>query len=467
MRIAPMRIAPMRIAPMRIAMLVAVAGAAASMPAGAQGVPDTTLANGLQVYVIENHAVPIVTATLAVRGGASVQDTTNEGVANLFMSTPPIDEGRTFTDLTAAHGSYTHATRDAFTSYVVTVPAPQYGDGIAILERMANASDWNGMDMTAGVINVAAQLQHLAASPEQLLQRAAAMRLWGPAWPQRDVVGLPQIVTKLGTRDLAEFHRRLYVPNNMALVVSGDVTPSAVFTAARRAFDGWRRGPDPLLAHPIPPTAPLAATDAFIQTGNVSDVTVDMQWRGPRPLDTPDLTYAADIFTTWFNDPSSRIQRYLVESGLFQSLAISYRTARYGGPIEIIGHTSVDSLPHALAALRRELAAAGQPGAFDDNTLVGTRRRRVVDNLLEIEQANVASETYAFWWADAGPDYIGSYVDRLQAVTADNLRTYVNTYLAAPCVIGVLGPDKAYPTLSFAFQSFVADSVPAATGVTK
>jgi zinc protease len=461
----------MTISVRRTALLVAVVGAAAlagrPTRASAQGVRDTTFANGFQVYVIENHAIPIVTAILAVRGGASIQDTTNEGLVNVFMFTPTIDRGRILTDLIAAHGTYGHGTREEFAYHSVTVPAAQYGDGISALEHVADGSDWNPSAPSSGVIAVAGQLQRLVASPENLLRRTVAMKLWGTAWPQRDFVGLPQVVTRLGTHDLAEYHRHYYVPNNMALIVSGDVVPSAVFNAARRSFEGWRRGPDPLLAHPTLPVAPLTARNVVVQTGDVPDVTVDMQWQGPHPGDTPDLTYAADIFTTWFNNPSSRIQRYLVESGLFQTLSISYITVRHGGPIEIIGHTSADSLSRALVALKRELAAAGLPGAFDDNTLIGTRRRRVVSNLLEIEQASAASTAYAFWWGNAGSDYIDSYLNRLQAVTADNVRTYVNSYLAGPYVIGMLGPEKTYPALTLAFQNFVADSTPAGPGVSK
>lgn len=453
------------------ALLVAVVGAAAlagrPTRACAQGVRDTTLENGFQVYVIENHAVPIVTATLAVRGGASIQDTSTEGLVNVFMLTPTIDRQRIFTDLNAAHGTATHGAREEFTYNSVTVPAAQYGDGISALERMASGSDWNSGATSSAVVGIAGQLQRLVASPENLLRRTVAMRLWGAAWPQRDFVGLPQVVTRIGNHDLAEYHRQYYVPNNMALVVSGDVTPSAVFNAVRHSFGGWRRGPDPLLAHPSLPIVPLTAPSAVVQTANVPDVTVDMQWQGPRPGDTPDLTYAADIFSTWFNDPSSRVQRYLVESGLFQTLSISFLTVRHGGPIEIIGHTSADSLSRALVALKHELAAAGLPGAFDDNTLIGARRRRLVANLQEIDMASAASTTYAFWWGNVGGDYITTYVNRLQAVTADNVRTFAHTALGAPYVIGVLGPDKTYASLSLAFQNFVADSTPAGPGVAK
>jgi len=56
----------------------------------AQGAPAdstvhrTTLDNGLQVIVAENHSVPIVTVLIAVRNGAMTQDSGDEGMAHLY-----------------------------------------------------------------------------------------------------------------------------------------------------------------------------------------------------------------------------------------------------------------------------------------------------------------------------------------------------------------------------------------------
>src|SRR5881397_2844857 len=54
--------------------------------AGAQTLPvrDTTLANGLHVIVVENHAVPLVTVELDVKNGGYTQTPEFEGLAHLY-----------------------------------------------------------------------------------------------------------------------------------------------------------------------------------------------------------------------------------------------------------------------------------------------------------------------------------------------------------------------------------------------
>ena len=39
--------------------------------------------------------------------------------------------------------------------------------------------------------------------------------------------------------------QRYYVPNNTAIIVTGDVAPDRAFTLARTVFGGWARGADP------------------------------------------------------------------------------------------------------------------------------------------------------------------------------------------------------------------------------
>src|SRR5215203_3700313 len=56
----------------------------ASLAAQALPVRDTTLANGLHVIVVENHAVPLVTVELDVKNGAYTQTPEYAGLAHLY-----------------------------------------------------------------------------------------------------------------------------------------------------------------------------------------------------------------------------------------------------------------------------------------------------------------------------------------------------------------------------------------------
>jgi zinc protease len=446
-----------------LALLTACLTAVAT-PVAAQQAPssslvrDTTLANGLTVYVIENHAVPLVTAELVVRGGAMTQDASTEGIPGLYVHTNNVGRRLLLRDLIPISGAFAANTNFESVSQSITVPSGKTRDGLSLLAQDVLNPSFDDAGVQGGLIAVAGEFQRQASNPEVQLQRAVDQHLWSTAWPRKDNLGTPPALTAANAGSLEAFYHRYWVPGNAGVIVSGDVTAAEAFDAARRAFGGWRAGPDPFATNPVAPPPALDAPQAVLLTGPGPDVSILIKWQGPSVGQTPDLTYAADVFTTIVNDPSSRIQRDLTASGLFQTLSISYLTLRHTGPITLTARTTPDALPRALAALKRELAGFARPDAFDANTLAAARQSRRVGQVLEMEGEAIAAFQYASWWGGAGPDYYRGYADHIKAVTADDVHAFVTTYLRRPYVIGMVGPDAAYSTLALAVGKFAADS---------
>jgi predicted Zn-dependent peptidase len=67
------------------------------------------------------------------------------------------------------------------------------------------------------------------------------------------VIGEDASLARIGRAELLAHHRRFYVPNNMILIVVGDVTPDTVREQAEAAFRGFEPGPTP----PRPSAPPL------------------------------------------------------------------------------------------------------------------------------------------------------------------------------------------------------------------
>jgi zinc protease len=426
----------------------ALIAATAAAPAVAQqitppgAVHDTTLANGLQIYVIENHTAPLVTVGVVVHDGAMTQDSDMTGLPALYGHLMAGE--RTFhRDLDYMRGILRVTNGTEFIGYFVTIPAPKYDDGLSLLARMIEHPDFNGDLLRMMQVAFPSVLERTLAHPEVQLQLAVEEQLWSTAWGRKNFLGSLATIETATPKLFETQYRRYYVPNNAAVVVSGDISTTAVFAAARHAFDGWRRGPDPFVAYPIPPIPALGKSHAVILTGAGPGVTVYVEWQGPSVGQTPDLTYAADVFTTLFNDPASHAQQSLVASGLFQDLAISYTTQRHGGLIKLVGRTTADALPRALPALGQELAACAVPGAFSDDALTASRRSRRLSLAMTTQTAASAAQYYGSWWGVADADYYRGYPEHIDAVTAGDVNAYVVRYIEKPYVIGVVGPTDA------------------------
>jgi zinc protease len=454
----------MRLSPLVLASAIGVCAG----PVAAQHSPliatlrDTTLANGLQIYVIENHAVPLVTEEIMVHNGAMTQDPGTEGVPHLYehMLFKGYGGGQEAFQQALAdlHGEYNGFTSEESVGYYVTIASKKYGDGLSILARMLRDPDFDADGLKRERFVVLNEFDRDMTNSPYQLHRAVEAKLWSTAWGRKNALGEPTALQAATPALLKTIYRQYYIPNNAAVFVSGDVSTEAVFDAARHAFDGWRRGPDPFVAHPIPAIPALPSMKAIVMTGPVQDVTVIMEWQGPSVGETPDLTYAADVFSALFNDPSSSVQLHLVTSGLFQDVSIGYSTLHHVGPIELTGRTTLDSLPRALAALKRELVACSLPNAFDADALAGSRQARRVGQALEMQSGTSAALHYGAWWGIAGLDYYRGYPSHIMAVTADDVGLYVSTFLYQPYVLGVLGPKGATDTMMPPVREFVGQA---------
>ena len=169
------------------------------------------------------------------------------------------------------------------------------------------------------------------------------------------------------------------MPNNSALIVTGDVTPDSVFSLAERMFGDWPRGADPFAADPIPPIPPLTEErrgDRRTTRGRChGDAPVAGSERAPR---IPTATYAADVFSDVLNQPESTLQKKLVDTGLWQSIGVNYYTLDHVGPITISGQTTPEKLEECTRRARMRRSSVSRNPATSRRTSSRRSRRNVL-----------------------------------------------------------------------------------------
>lgn len=462
----------------RLCTLVMAAGLAGIAPsplaAQRQAMPrdsslhDTTLANGLQVLVVGHHAVPLAKVAVFVRTGAFTQDSGDEGVSHLYehMLFKGYEGGdRAFinesSDLKAQYNGFTS---DEVVGYYLDVPARNIRGAIKLLSRAIRNPHFDNDLLTAERQVVFNEFDRDMADPVQQLDRNVLQRLWTTGWRRKNPLGEAWAIAAATPARLTSIYHRYYIPNNAAVIVSGDVSVPDVLDAVNKYFGDWDRAPDPSIAHPVVSVPARDKNAAVMMTGNVKDVTVEIAWQGPSTDDHCRASCAADVFVSLVNDAGSHFQQTLVRSGLFQGLQFDYGRRRYVGAITLIGRTTPDSLAHALAALKRELPRLARADAFDSDEIADGRQGRRVAHALEEESGSARPTELGYWWGEAGLDYYRQYDAGIAAVTAADLQQFARDYIdGRPSVTGVLSAIGATPSPMLALRAFVArDSTTAA-----
>ncbi len=414
-----------------------------------QAIQRRVLPNGLEVVVVQNYGVPLATISVQVKTGAFIQTEETEGLPHLyehmfFRSNARHPGPDAFGERASALGAiFNGVTQEERVYYYMTLGADSLAPGLRLMAAALREPLFRAVELAREKEVVLGEYDRNEASPFFQLQQRMGKQLWGSAWPRKNALGRREVIVRATPAQMREFQRRYYVPNNSAVIITGAVEPASVFRLVEQVLGDWPRGPDPFAAHPVPPTPPLQRNDAIVIEEPVNAVTVLVQWHGPSASGDPAGTWAADVFSDVMNQPQSRLQRRLVDTGLWDGIGVNYYTLDHVGPISISGQTTPDKLMRALAALEAEIAQFDQPGYFTAAELEPVKQQRVVGTTFGLERASGFAHQLGFWWSVAGVDYYLGYVDAMAKQTPDDLRRYVRRYIVGqPRVTGVLiAPD--------------------------
>jgi zinc protease len=431
----------------------------------ARFIHKTTLDNGLEVIVVENHAVPLATVLVAVRNGAFTQDSAEQGLAHLYehllFRSFPGRRDEFGLEVTRLNGRFNGGTSQEVVYYYVMVPSKNVERGLKLVAKLVREARFSNGDLKDERPVVLDELERGESDPEHELSRHVERMLWGASWSRKDVGGDSTSLAGITLDRLKQTYARYYVPNNAALIVTGDVLSERVFEQAGKEFRDWNRGADPFADRPIPPIAPRTATRVVLFGHDVPDVTIRIALQGPSVGHDTSATYAADVLFDVLNDPASAFQHRLVDDGPFQSVQGHYLTQDHTGPIEFVGRTTAIRAEDAVNALTGELDGLDALQGIDDDDLAMAKKHREVSMALTIEHTSMLAPELAHWWASAGLDYYLSYHSRMAAQTVEDLRRFARAYIAErPQVIGVLAPPDVTARLAAWLRPVVKASTP-------
>lgn len=413
-----------------------------TLSARAQVARDTTLANGLQVYVAESHRVPEAMVNVVVRTGAFTQDAQQDGLAHMYehllFHSYPRGLDALNRETYSIDGDYNGGTTEDYVDFHIELPAAHVADAIKILGRLIRNARFSESSVKAERPIVLNELAGNASTLRSRIERQVRERLWGQSWSRVDVGGDSATVSALTTATLQSQYAVYYVPNNMALIVSGDVSAKDVWKAAADAFGDWPRGAEP----PAPgPYASLERSSFLLLAAPVPDVTVFVASQGPSYTPADSDAVPVYLLTGLINQSASAFQSRLVGNGLFTSLTASYAGHRHDGTIEIAASAPLEHGQQAVLALLNELEVMDGMSGITEEDLGYARRALVVEEAINDQDPHRLAEDLAYWWGGPGVPAYDAYDRQLATLhVADVARVAAKYLVQRPHVVGILAP---------------------------
>jgi zinc protease len=413
-------------------------------------VRDTTLANGLHVIVVENHAVPLVTIELDVKNGAYTQTPEFEGLAHLyehmfFKANKTIPSQEKYLQRMRQLGASWNGTTGAEqVNYFITLGADSLRPGMQFMEDAIRFPLFLQEELVRERPVVIGEFDRNEANPFFHLARATDTLLWTKEYySHKNTIGNREVILSTTPEKMREIQRRYYVPNNTALILAGDVTPANGFRLAVEVFGDWPRGEDPF-ATPIPDPPPLTTSKAVVVAQPVQAATLVLKWDGPGVTRDPASTYAADVLSAILGKRTSALSKRLVDTRLAYSANLSYSTLVHTGPISLFLQVDPEKAVEAKRAALEEIKRMGDSTYVTQEELADAQKELGIQALYEREQTSAWAHTIGYWWTTAGLDYYRDYVPNMQRVTRGDLARYVQKYLVdKPYVAGLMMNPEA------------------------
>jgi zinc protease len=402
------------------------------------------LPNGLEVIILEDHSIPLVTIELAVRNGSYTEPPEPTGLSHLyehmfFKQNRAIANAEEYLRRIGQMGiAYNGTTREEVVDYYFTTTSPNIRTAMQFMKDAARYPLFDEREFGREKEVVIGEIDRNESNPFFYLNQEMNQRLFFRYPSRKNPLGNRQTVGGSTTEMMRTIQQRYYVPNNSALVLTGDVNPQEVIKMAQEFYGDWaKREKDPFVEFPLVEHPPLPKSEGAVILQPVQNVIINIGWQGPSIGKDNPATYAADVFSFILRQPNSRFQRNLVDTGLVTGVDLSYYTQRNVGPIALIAQTTPDKAQAAIKALYQEVSHFNDKDYFTDEELESAKALLEADDLYSREKLSDYTHTLSFWWASTGLDYFRGYLPRLRATSRADISRYVTTYIQGKPHVGL------------------------------
>jgi zinc protease len=411
-------------------------------------IEEFRLLNGLRVWLMEHHALPLTVLNLVIPAGADADPPGLAGLAALTAES--LETGTRSMDLYAIADRLEYAgapirsraTYDGSTIFV-SMLKKYMNPVLGVLTELLTAPVFPEREVERLKGQRLASLLQQKDRPASIASRLLTNLLFGNHHPYaNEVIGTEEGLREITRNDTERFHTAFHRPDVSTLIVAGDLTRREVEQYCSESLSGWNAGkselrPEPPAIDPHPPGIYLVdrpgATQSEIRMGRIALRRND-----------PTLPAAMVVNRVLGGQFSSRLNQNLRERrGLTYGAWSSFMPLRSPGPLLAGGafHTggTAEAVGELLAEIRRM-----RTGSITEDELAFARESMAGAFALAFETpAQIVETLQNIPLYDLPGDYYDTYVERIRGVSPEDCRRIAETWLDVESMTVVIVGDAA------------------------
>jgi zinc protease len=408
------------------------------------------LSNGLPVWIVELHKVPVAQINLLVFSGSADDPPGRFGAASLASAM--LEEGAGSrsalevadaidflgADLSSGSGIDSTAVR-------LHVPVARLADALPIMADVALRPTFKKEELDRLRQQRLTQMLQGRDDPQTIASSAFPRVLYGP----RHRYGTPtggtaETIKTFTSDDLREFYSSTFRPDRATILAIGDVTPDKVMPLLEKSFGTWKA------TGAAAPRQTIAAVDEpaertiyLVDKPGAAQSQIRIGWIGV-PRSTPDYFPLVVMNTILGGSFSSRLNMNLREAhGYTYGASSQFDMRAAAGPFTAAAGVQTDKTKESLTEFFNELNGILKPIPAEElsraKNYVALRYPGGFETTGDISRQ--LENALVFHLPD---NYFSTYVQNIQAVTAADVQRVAQKYIApGRFAVVVVGDQKA------------------------
>ncbi|PYS86126.1 MAG: peptidase M16 [Acidobacteria bacterium] len=396
---------------------------------------ETRLANGLRVITVEDHSAPVIAVAVTYNVGSRNEKQGRTGFAHLFehmmfQGSENVGKSEHFMLIQNNGGTMNGTTNEDRTNYFEALPANQLELALYLESDRMRSLEVNqtNLDNQRNVVQEERRIG-LDNAPYGKSGETQQELMYDNFAYKHDTIGSMADLNAASVEDVRAFFKMYYAPNNAVLTLVGDFKTADALATIKKYFEVIPRQADP------PPVDMSEPEQKAERRASVDDLLA----RLPRvavayktvPGNTPDF-YALQVLANALGGgSSSRLNQKLArEKEMVTNIGSNAQETRGVGGFYVtatlrpgVKTDDVESAVYEeIARLQKEQIADWELQKAKN----GARRNFINGLQSSLARANSIGQ-YAVYYGD--PNLINTRLDKVAAVTKDDVQRVANKYL--------------------------------------
>lgn len=391
------------------------------------------LDNGLRVYFMEQHEVPVISVSAILPAGA-IYDGEKSGLAQL-------------TALALKHGTrnFSKTEIDETLDYLgASVNIRASKEYVGLSSKFAAKDSEEVMTMIKELLvypvfeptefdkernKLLVELEQDKESPGSVIRSYFDEQLFGDHVYGNPLYGKIESVKKITISDVKDFYAANYIPNHSAVSIVGDFDTNQMIERVKFLFSDWSRGTvktENLASKPI--AAPKVSEVLLVNKDDAMETTFYIGSLGVA-RNNKDLI-AIDVINTLFGGRfTSMLNSELrINSGLTYGAWSTFATYKYGGSFYMGSFTATETTEEAMD-LTFEVLKKLHGNGVDEQLLTSAKNYVKGQFPPRYETTRQLSVLLTqMYWYDFDENYINDFEKNVNELTLEKAQTIIATY---------------------------------------